>query len=396
MNLSLCMIVKNEAAALPQCLNSVKGVVDEIVVLDTGSTDNTVDIALEFGAKVHHFDWCDDFSAARNEALSYVTGKWVLVLDADETLVPEVVPLLQQAIQQDEYLLINLVRQEVDAEQSPYSMVSRLFRNHPDISFSRPYHALVDDSVSLIKSQEPQWQIGYLPQVAILHAGYQAIAINQQNKYARAAAAMAGFLARHPSDPYVCSKLGALYVQMGRVSEGIELLERGLKSQVLNEQILYELHYHLGIAYSRTGNLQPAFTHYQAATQLSIHPLLKLGAYNNLGNILKAAGDVVAAKNVYETTVQIDPSFAAGYYNLGMAMKALGDFQGAIASYQRAIDLKPDYADAYQNLGVVLLKVGRITHSLSAFRSAIALHEQQNPPVATQLRQGLTDMGFHL
>jgi len=394
MTLSLCMIVKNEAASLLQCLNSVKDVVDEIVVLDTGSTDNTVEIAEEFAAQVYHYQWCDDFSAARNEALKYVTGDWILVLDADETLAPEIVPFLQEAISREPYLLINLLRQEIAAEQSPYSLVSRLFRNHPDISFSRPYHALVDDSVSLILSQEPHWQIGYLPEVAILHTGYKKSTIAAHNKFAKAQAAMEGFIARNPTDPYVCSKLGALYVQTGKINAGIELLKRGLASKLVNEQILYELHYHLGIGYTKLHNLQQAFQHYQAATQVQIHPPLKLGAYNNLGNLLKLSGDVVAAKNVYAATVEIDPNFAFGHYNLGMTLKALGNFSDAIAAYQKAIQLNPHYAEAYQNLGVVLLKLGNVPDGLTAFRSAIALHEQKDPQEAQRLRQGLQQMGF--
>jgi len=153
MKTSLCMIVKDEESTLSKCLDSAKKFVNEIIILDTGSTDKTVQIAQGYGAKVHHFEWCNDFSAARNQALKYVTGDWVLVLDADETLAPEIIPQLREAIQREEYLLINLVREEIGAAQSPYSMVSRLFRNHPDIIFSRPYHALVDDSVSEIISK---------------------------------------------------------------------------------------------------------------------------------------------------------------------------------------------------------------------------------------------------
>lgn len=394
MELSLCMIVKNEELALPSCLNSVKGVVDEIVVLDTGSSDRTPDIAKEFGANVYSFEWCNDFSKARNQALNYVQGKWVLVLDADEMLVPEIVPTLKQAIRQRRYLVINLVRQEVGAAQSPYSLVSRLFRNHPNICFSRPYHALVDDSVSRILSQEPQWQVGYLPEVAILHTGYQNSAITQGDKFAKAQAAMEGFLASHPDDPYVCSKLGALYVEKSLLAPGIELLQRGLASKSANAQILYELHYHLGIAYTRLQNLADAIAHYQAAIQLSIYPILKLGSYNNLGNLMRASGDLTAAKTAYEMAVQIDPNFAAGHYNLGLTLKALGNFKDAIAAYQQAIVLNPTYAEAYQNLGVVLLKVGKLPESLAAFGKAIALHEQQNAIAGERLRQGLQEMGF--
>ncbi|MEN6468576.1 MAG: glycosyltransferase [Smithella sp.] len=84
--LSLCMIVKNEEKHLVRCLRSVRDVVDEIIIVDTGSTDKTVDIAKVFGAKVFDFPWTGDFSAARNESLKYATGDWILVLDADEAI----------------------------------------------------------------------------------------------------------------------------------------------------------------------------------------------------------------------------------------------------------------------------------------------------------------------
>ena len=396
MILSLCMIVKNEEATLPRCLQSVQGVVDEMIVLDTGSSDRTPEVAKSFGAKVHDFEWCNDFSAARNEALKYVKGDWVLVLDADETLAPQIVPSMKKTIQGEQsYLLINLVRQEIGAEQSPYSLVSRLFRNHPDISFARPYHAMVDESVSLIQSMEPHWQVGYLPEVAILHEGYQSTAIAGRDKFAKARTAMEGFLKKHPSDPYVCSKLGALYVQMNEISAGVELLERGLKSSAVDASILYELHYHLGIAYSRLQKGEKAEQHYQLALQQSILPKLKLGSYNNLGNLLKAKGDFLGAKRIYEAALKIDPAFAPGYYNLGMVLKALGDLPRAIAAYREALFLQPNYADAHQNLGVVLLKAGQLQESLNAFRQAIALHQQNNNPLeAERLRQGLKEIGF--
>ncbi|MFM5979412.1 MAG: glycosyltransferase [Sphaerospermopsis kisseleviana] len=426
MKLSLCMIVKNEEAALPRCLESVQSLVDEIVVLDTGSTDKTPEIAQQFGAKLHYFQWCNDFSAARNEALKYVTGDWVLVLDADEVLAPEIAPQIREAINTDDYILINLVRQEVGATQSPYSLVSRLFRKHPEIKFERPYHALVDDSIAAILNKETYWQVGYLPQVAILHTGYQKSAINQQNKYAKAATAMLEFFANHPDDAYVCSKLGALYVEMGKVNEGIELLNRGLIQivgsrkktdkkpfawlkdspsnqvrnlwdqdiQEINYDILYELNYHLGIAHTHLKNYSLAISYYQAAVKLPIYPLLKLGGYNNLGNLLKAMGDFPGAKNAYATALKIDDSFVIGYYNLGMVCKAMGLFVEAIDAYNAAIFLNPNYAEAYQNLGVVLLKVGDVENSLAAFEYAIALHEKDNPQEAKRLRQGLQEMGF--
>jgi glycosyltransferase involved in cell wall biosynthesis len=92
---SLTMIVKNEEVNLPKCLESVRGVFDEIVIVDTGSTDRTVEIARWFGARVFHFPWIDDFAAARNEALSHATGDYAFWLDADDVVEPDQVVKLR-------------------------------------------------------------------------------------------------------------------------------------------------------------------------------------------------------------------------------------------------------------------------------------------------------------
>jgi tetratricopeptide (TPR) repeat protein len=83
---SVCMIVRDEQESLPRCLESVRRLADEIIIVDTGSQDATVDIARRLGAQVHGFPWCDDFSAARNESLRHATSDWILVLDADDEL----------------------------------------------------------------------------------------------------------------------------------------------------------------------------------------------------------------------------------------------------------------------------------------------------------------------
>jgi glycosyltransferase involved in cell wall biosynthesis len=404
MKLSLCTIVKNEEATLPKCLSSVKDLVDEMVVLDTGSTDRTVEIAQEFGAKVHHFDWCNDFAAARNESLKHAQGDWILVLDADEVLTPEVVPQIKELIngsgnlQGNPYLLMNLIRQEIGAQQSPYSLVSRLFRNQPGIQFERPYHAMIDDSVQrILQQQSNQWQVGSLMEVAILHQGYQAEAIASRDKLTRAREAMESYLATHPNDAYTCSKLGALYVQTGEIKRGMQLLKLGLAASTrLEPLVVYELHYHLGIAYTRKQKLSKAKAQYEKAVALPILEPLKLGAYNNLGNLLLETGNITGAIATYQKVLQIDPSLSSAYFNLGIALKEKKQIPLAIAAYQRAIQLNPNYAEAYQNLGVALLKGGNILDGLEAFRRAVSLYEQRKSPAGPALRQSLKDMGFKI
>ena len=392
--LSLCTIVKNEEQSLPKCLETVRDLVDDIVILDTGSTDKTVEIAEQFGAKVYYFEWCNDFAIARNEALRYVEGEWVLVLDADEVLNPAIAPQLKQVIESDDNLVVNLIRQEVGAAQSPYSLVSRLFRRHRDIKFTRPYHALIDDSVREILTKEPQWRVINLEEVAILHYGYQAEAINSLDKYTRARVMMEKFLATHPHDPYVCSKLGALYLQSGSVKTGIKFLKQGLKSNLADPPVLFELYYSLGNAYNRQQDYERAKKQYQKAIEQPILPILKIGAYNNLGSLLLNLGNLREAGQALLQTIKLDPNFALGYYNLGMVLKTMGQTDKAIAAYQKAIELNPNYAPAYQNLGVVFYKTGYMKESIETFKRAIALYEGQNPQLARELRQNLTEIGL--
>jgi tetratricopeptide (TPR) repeat protein len=168
MKLSLAMIVRNEAAHLGHCLDSVRGLVDELVVVDTGSSDDTVAIARERGAAVSVFPWIGDFSAARNASLAQVTGDWVLVLDADEALDPVDFPLIREALAQDQVsgfqLLIrnylpdgNRLAMDQPAKPNPGGYTEgaafahcgdsrnlRLFRRLPGMAYQGRLHELME------------------------------------------------------------------------------------------------------------------------------------------------------------------------------------------------------------------------------------------------------------
>jgi peptidoglycan/xylan/chitin deacetylase (PgdA/CDA1 family) len=107
--LSLCMIVKNEQDCLARCLNSAKNVVDEIIIGDTGSTDTTKEIAMQFTKKVIDVPWQNDFSVARNEVLKHATSDWILILDADEILDTQASDVIEQAVHETQISGFNLL-----------------------------------------------------------------------------------------------------------------------------------------------------------------------------------------------------------------------------------------------------------------------------------------------
>ena len=166
--LSLCMIVKNEAFFLRDCLRQAAPHVDEIIVVDTGSTDDTRAIAAEFTDKVYDFEWRDHFADARNYSLEQASGDWIIVLDADEVIAPEDWGTLRELIRdsdQDAYMLVqynySLEPQDKNwvpiAEKTAYSRhyvgykpnpITRLFRNRDDIRYDGRVHEVVDRSVA--------------------------------------------------------------------------------------------------------------------------------------------------------------------------------------------------------------------------------------------------------
>jgi len=129
MTLSLAMIVKNEEFVISNCLSSVRGLVDEMVLVDTGSTDYTKIIAKTIGAKVIDFEWVDDFSAARNESLKYCTSDWILVLDADESIDLIDHQTIREAILREEVDAFNIPIRNYLANKQIMMMDKTLVRN---------------------------------------------------------------------------------------------------------------------------------------------------------------------------------------------------------------------------------------------------------------------------
>ncbi len=243
--IALVMIVRNEAESIARCLLSAKRAVDEMIVLDTGSTDATIAIARDLGAKVFEWAWRDDFAAARNEALSHSTADWNLILDADEWLIGDG-QLLRQAAQRehlngDGFFGLLQVKSQLDAQRGAASAV-------PDPAADPPL-LTVDDKVPGSEEyfswlprffprgvkyfgrihEQPRSELPYQFRrlaVEVGHGGY--LWRKLAEKKGRNRNLLLAALKDDPESPYLHYQLGKDYDIYGEYSEAIPCYEKAL------------------------------------------------------------------------------------------------------------------------------------------------------------------------
>jgi glycosyltransferase involved in cell wall biosynthesis len=274
MKISACMIVKNEAAVLALTLPTLRQGVDEIILVDTGSTDETVAVAQKYGAKVYHFPWIKDFAAARNESIKPATGDYVIWVDADEYLGTEELKNLRTALEAGKHQAYELTMTE-----APYGKTEKgfsyqrvkAFKNGAGIRFIRPINEQLIDAQGKVVS-------GAALPVTIYHWGKWREAERMAEKQARYLELYSQASAADPQDPYYHFLLANTLADVGRKAEAVE-------------------HYRQVVALSTDASLV------RQAKEKIAQNLLKLGQYQEAG---RAAMEIYAedkenipAKNVF-------------------------------------------------------------------------------------------------
>ena len=199
--LSQCMIVKNEEKNIEKALSWGRKVACEQIIVDTGSTDRTIEIAERMGAKVFHFEWIDNFAAAKNYAIEQASGNWIAFLDADEYFTDtdaEKLIIFLKRIQKDpemrqNYLALNTSLANIDTEGNTVSVIDqeRIFRNLPNIRYKWRIHEQLDISVD---------NIVMVDEIQIKHTGYTDEALIETGKLERNARLLREELKTTPND----------------------------------------------------------------------------------------------------------------------------------------------------------------------------------------------------
>ncbi|RJX20679.1 MAG: tetratricopeptide repeat protein [Ammonifex sp.] len=362
MKLSLCMIVKNEEEYLSRCLKSVQGVVGEVVVVDTGSTDRTVEIAKSFGARVHHFPWTGDFSAARNVSLEKATGDWIIFLDADEELVEEDGPKLREIIASggaDGYYLteINFVgdRPGIDAV---INTAFRVFRNRTEHRFTGAIHEQIVACV-----QKHGGRIAF-SEVRINHYGYLNQTSLSKNKIQRNLEILKKEVQKRPKDNFTRFNLGVEYLRLANYQDALKEFQKAFhKIPTLEIAYVSVLLRNIVLCLKELKRydealsvLKDAVEGYPDYTDLVF---LKAGVYADMKDLSAAVATYREClsrgeSNTRHITQQGVGSYRA-WYGLGQAYEQLGDYVEAVRAYTEALKSNRYFLGPVFNLTGILV-----------------------------------------
>jgi tetratricopeptide (TPR) repeat protein len=283
---SLCVIARDEAATLGHCLESAGTAVDEIVVVDTGSHDATVDVARAHGANVIEAPWTDDFAAARNIGLAHAEGAWVLALDADETLTPDAAEAIGAAIDHAGSPALRLPIEELGAsgDVDAIHFAVRLFRRVP----------------------AHRWQRTVCERVTAAATEYAALPI------------------RH----HGYADVGVRY---GKLDRNRALLERAVAAAPADPELRQRLAWTMLVL----GDPFAAATHAEAALRRTRSTMTGLLAIDTLARARLAAGDLNGAVNACRTALALRPDWIDPRLVLAEASQRAGRIEEALLHYAR-------------------------------------------------------------
>ncbi len=271
LDLTLYLIVKNEKIHLPSCLESFKGIWKKLLIVDTGSTDNTKEIAASYGARILEFQWIDDFSAARNFALDHVDTEWVMMVDADDTIETEdkqnLAEYLNTEIKKNDLVLLPYIYFGDKNNQHLVHYFPRVWKTSKNYRYLRPIHELLNhDDIGGRRA---------FVDIPIIHSKK----IPHQHSIDRNIKMLEKHIENDPTGKLSIFYLGLEYKDMGNMEKAVEYYQKYIDSQPKDPNRLYEAYTRCGLYYFKTGNPDKARLYFSNAIKLCpdfIEPYLYL------------------------------------------------------------------------------------------------------------------------
>ena len=366
MSLSVCMIVRDSAKTLRECLEGITPWVDELVVVDTGSLDDTVSIAQEFRAKVHYFRWCDDFSAARNVSIEHASGDWLFWMDSDDTIDAASGERLRKlALGPHRADVLAYVAQVVcpgdDGGETVVDHV-KLFRNHPGIRFEFRIHEQLLPSIRRLGGQVA-WS-----DVSVVHSGSDTSPEGKAKKYERDLRILQLELQERPEHSFALFNFGMTYADMERYDEAVGWLKRCLAASAADESHVRKAFALLVMCLAGLDQTEEAIDTCERG--LSLFPQ-DAELHFRRGMLAHGKGDSERAIGEYYQSLtgprrnefsSLDPGIA-GYkarHNMALAFEERRDYSMAELQWREALRLRPQHQASRFALIDLLLRQGRL------------------------------------
>lgn len=371
---SACMIVKNEEKLLPDCLESIRDWVDEIIIVDTGSTDKTVEIAETYGAKIFHQEWEGNFSKHRNYSLEQATSEWIFIIDADERICTEDVPRLRELINSDQHQIISI-------------NVFNVYGDNQEITTFLPSIRLFKRDLNLRYEGIVHNRLSFAPDAAVVraniglkHLGYDLSPDKMKNKFERSKALLEKQLESKPDDAFALFNLAQLLRGVGRnnpaqvSNEIIQYAERAVELTSPDELLTRNIHLmsldQLAWAYFYKKDYPSSRDYAERAISYKrdyLDPLLLLGHVYTQQQDFEKARDAylkyIEVQEHYDPTSEKDnliivnpDSRTTAYYGLGMLYEIQNNPAEALNYYRKTAELNPNYLEVQKRISLLAKK----------------------------------------
>ena len=383
--LSLSMIVKNEEQHIAKCLMSMKPVVNEMIVVDTGSTDRTKNIAKALGAKVYDFNWTGDFSTARNHSLSKVSGEWILSLDADEVISARDYNAIKEIVGKGRQAAYKIVTRNYSTQVGAQGFTSntgeypaeeaglgwfpsgkvRLFPNNNHIRFENPVHEFVEGTVT--KAGIPIKTCD----ITVHHYGRLNMEKVQEKGEAYYLLGMKKLVEKGPSDLKALFELGVQAGELKKYKEAAKLFEKLVGLDPNYPLALFNL----GFAYLSLGRYEEALEYSKRAFE--IDPSKKECAVN-YAHCEIVAGNIKKGISLLEETLGKTPEYPPAMVVLASAYAIEGRKQAGIDIIEKLHANRFDCANCLHDLADGLFIRSRYQHAMSLYELIVRTRQLHN------------------
>ncbi len=407
-SLSLCMIVKDAEETIGRAIKSALAVVDEVVVVDTGSSDNTRLIVEGYGARVVDHPWDDDFSAARNAGLAAAYGDWILVLDADEIL-ESIRPVeMGRLLSADDAIAYYArIRNEVRGRATTVYDKIRLFRNHPEIRYRYPIHEQITPAIAAVAARTGG---RFLPSpLEIVHHGSAERA--DQGKKARNQRLLARAIEQYPDEPYFHYQLAcelAVHLEelvlpvkgfnrmLGELEAAAEAVSHMAHER--REQLGYgaDLYARLASALLASERVDDAIACVEAGIRFfGEASLLRFTHGRALVEKAESCADFDEAedlrtraearfRSLLDAREDLEPApISRAYFEvyprryLGRLALQRGDLEAARGEFRATLEADPDYTAGLCGLASIAVREGRAREALQIYLKALSLNDTE-------------------